>query len=290
MDVRRPTEFARVGQPAAYLRPLAVGYLAHAACCCRFSCWLVLSPPAACHASLAATPSHRCRPFGLRSTPAEQHVQQLARSSVPSCAHLLVEHGLSLATIAGLLAVVTPLACGRRRRRQSGMSSGGGGDSRLSAATAHRLVAGHCRMPHSAMPPTAAPPQQQQQQRRTLRVERRLASLVLSDLVHGVLAALLALAEGLLGLRDVHLRAGGSGGERACQRRLPWRPPGAAQPLRRRCCPGWAPRRGPRPPARASPWSMPERRGPRSPSRTNCPLRRANWGKSKGGGGRGGRP
>ncbi len=42
---------------------------------------------------------------------------------------------------------------------------------------------------------------------RTLGIQGGLAGLVLGDLVHGVLAALLALAEGLLGLGDVHLQA-----------------------------------------------------------------------------------
>ena len=48
---------------------------------------------------------------------------------------------------------------------------------------------------------------QRRRRRRTLRVERGLPGLVLGDLVHRVLLALLALAVGLLGLGDVHLRA-----------------------------------------------------------------------------------
>lgn len=41
---------------------------------------------------------------------------------------------------------------------------------------------------------------------RTLRVKAGLSSLVLGDLVQGVLVAVLVLAEGLLDLRHVHLR------------------------------------------------------------------------------------
>ena len=49
---------------------------------------------------------------------------------------------------------------------------------------------------------------QSQQVLRTLRVKAGLASLVLCDLVDGVLLAVLVLAESTLGLRHVHLRAG----------------------------------------------------------------------------------
>lgn len=48
--------------------------------------------------------------------------------------------------------------------------------------------------------------QQWNSQSRTLRVQRRLAGLVLRDLVHLVLAAGLALAERPLVLRNVHLQ------------------------------------------------------------------------------------
>ena len=91
------------------------------------------------------------------------------------------------------------------------------------------------RVRRSTLQPPARPPPlppAPPRRWRTLGIQRRLAGLVLGDLVHGVLLALLALAEGLLGLRDVHLQ----------HRPAP----------RLTCCPG----RGPK----AHRWGCPARR------------------------------
>ena len=94
--------------------------------------------------------------------------------------HLFVEDGLRLPSVARLLSVVTPLACG----------AAGGRESQFNARRTHKPV-NVPRLP--PLPPILL----------TLRVERGLAGFVLRDLVHRVLFAVLALGGDDKGKGDI---------------------------------------------------------------------------------------
>ena len=84
-------------------RRQAATVVVHGPCCC---CAMSLRPTAVRQSSMLAVGSrYSCR--------ALKYILVLHAPGPAATAHLLVEHGLGLATIAGLLAVVTPLACGR---------------------------------------------------------------------------------------------------------------------------------------------------------------------------------
>lgn len=95
----------------------------------------------------------------------------------------LMKDGLGLPTIAGLFPIITPLACSTVSLFRS--------DDSQSEHPAHD-ISGVKQVMRSFRKPT-------------LRVQAGLSGLVLRDLVHSMLFAVLVLAEGPLGLRDVHL-------------------------------------------------------------------------------------
>ena len=149
---------------------------------------------------------------------------QSLEGMVPS-PHLLVEHGLGLATEARLLPVVAPLAWNRARGAgcQTTTAQGlylpcshchtrawGAGPAGLQCCRRHEAASyGPSTAATAALRVQAAQPAScapcQASELLTLRVQAGLASLVLRDLHGHVLLA--RLAKGLLGLRDVHLCA-----------------------------------------------------------------------------------